>query len=212
MKRGLTIAAVAVALVVGVIASRSLGDGHRPTTSAAERVTVAATSDGAMPEVAARDQALDFVTGFQRWLYLDDETIEAQVRSLTTTAAASIVATDVLADVRVARAALTGSTGRVWWVVRPLATRVEGLSERWARVSVWTVTVLSAADVAAPQSEWSTVTVDLEREVDGWRVGSTATLAGPTPAIAPNDEPWPAERLDAHLGKFVRIGAEAEER
>ena len=207
MKRTPAIAAVVVALAVGTVGGRAIaGDADRKSDT--ERgVAVAAPPTEPQPEQHAVVVALRFVTGWQRWLYLDDAAIDAEVRSVTTPTSAPAIANEVLAEVRVAREALKGARGRVWWLVRPLASRVDAASDDRARVSVWVVSVLSASDVAVPQSDWSTVTVELERDAMAWRVSSTATFAGPTPAIGPEDGPWTPERLDEWLTGFERVGA-----
>ena len=50
---------------------------------------------------------------------------------------------------------------------------------------MWTVTVLSAEDVAAPQSEWITVTIDLAWVDGDWRVDAVRDTPGPTPMSGP---------------------------
>lgn len=107
-----------------------------------------------------------------------------------------------------AREQLARSDGPVWWWVDPLAWRLEDYSPTEARVAVWTATVLSAQGVAVPQSEWLTVTVDLQWVDDGWRIAAIGDRPGPTPILSPRDEPWDALRFADTLAGFTRLGQE----
>ena len=149
-----------------------------------------------------------FATASQRWLYFTDDEIRAAVEQIATPAAAERLAEDVVAEVAVTRERLGASPGRVWWLARPLAWEVEVFDKDEARVSVWVVTVLSAAEVAAPQSEWMTVTVDLEWRTGDWHVDSVRDASGPTPMTGPNDRPWNAEPFDDALSGFTRVDGE----
>lgn len=153
--------------------------------------------------------AIAYATASQRWLYFTDTEIEAAVTQIATPVAAPRLVEDVLTDVSMARDQLAKSEGPVWWIVRPLAWKVERFRESEARVSVWTVTVLSAAGVASPQSEFVTVTLDLSWLDGDWRVDGSADSAGPTPITGPQDQPWDAEPFDQALDGFTRVDGEA---
>jgi hypothetical protein len=148
-------------------------------------------------------------TAAQDWLYLTDEQIAAEVTGLATPEAGPWLAEETVAEIRSARGQLGVSPGPVWWLVRPMATHVERADTDTARVSVWVVTVLSAVEVAAPQSEWMTVTVDLEWTPGGWRVDGVREEPGPTPMTGPRDDPWDAVPFDDALTGFVRLDGEA---
>jgi hypothetical protein len=186
------------------VPSPTVTDG--PTGPGAERAETAAGfapgRDGAMAA------AIAYATAPQRWLYLTDEQIADAVRAIAAPTAGQRLADQVVAEVRAARDRLRVSPGRVWWLVRPLAWHVESFRADEATVSVWTVTVLSAETVAAPQSEWLTVTVDLVWLDGDWRVDGVRDAAGPTPRVGPNDEPWDAVPFDEALDGFTRIDAE----
>jgi hypothetical protein len=107
-----------------------------------------------------------------------------------------------------AREQLAQSSGPIWWLVRPLAWRVDDFRDTQARVSVWTVTILSAASVAAPQSEFLTVTLDLSWVDGDWRVDGVRDTPGPTPITGPHDQPWDAEPFDQALDGFTRMDGE----
>lgn len=155
----------------------------------------------------AEAAAVSFATAPQRWLYFTNADIGLAVARIATPTARARLTDDVVAEVAEARERLGESPGRVWWLVRPLATNVEAHSGHGARVAVWVVTVLSAVEVAAPQTEWMTVTVDLAWDGD-WRVDAVHQAPGPTPMIGPGDRPWDAEPFDDGLAGFTRLDVE----
>src|SRR5205814_6092222 len=114
-----------------------------------------------------------------------------------------------VAEMRTAREALATSPGRVWWFVRPLASRIERFDGGSARVVVWTVTILSASEVAVPQADWMRVAVDLTWVDESWRVRAIADTPGPTPTTGPKDRPWQPDQFDTALDGFQRVGSEA---
>lgn len=221
-RRGWAVVA-AIVLSVGLLAGVVLRDGARaaapaaavPATTALAPTRSAgpgpsAERDGmpagfARSEAGARAAATAYASASQRWMYFDDASVKAAVTAIATKDAALRLTADVLDEVRTAREGLTGSTGRVWWIVRPLATHVETVRADTARVAVWVVSVLSASDVAMPQSDWRTVTVELRWEDGDWRVDGVRDSAGPTPMLGPRDRPWPPEQLDESLDGFERI-------
>jgi hypothetical protein len=228
-KRGtVVLAAIAtVMLVAGVTVTRFFGGGDdRIESTAAESqeptprhsepaggsgpsleragldVGFAADQDGA---VAA---AVSYATASQRWLYFTNDEIRAAVAEIATPVAAPRMADEVVLEVSTAREQLGASPGRIWWLVRPLAWRVEHHDADDARVSVWVVTILSAAEVAAPQSEFMTVTLDLAWADGDWRVDGVRDAPGPTPLSGPQDQPWDAEPFDDALDGFTRLDGE----
>lgn len=162
----------------------------------------------AADEPGAVAAAVAYATASQRWLYFTDDEIEAAITEIATPVAAARLAQDVVADISMARDQLAHSSGRVWWLVRPLAWRVDDFRDTGARVAVWTVTVLSAVGVAAPQSEFLTVTLDLAWVDGDWRVDAVRDTPGPTPITGPHDQPWDAEPFDRALHGFTRMDGE----
>lgn len=152
--------------------------------------------------------ALALATAPQTWLHLDDTELERRVRLVAAPTSADALVDEVLGEVGAVRDALLSSPGRVWWIVRPLAWRVDSESERRAQVSVWTVSVLSAADVAMPQSEWQTTTFDLILEEDEWKLVDTREIPGPSPQLGGRDSFWEPEPFDDALDGFTRVGEE----
>jgi len=220
----LVVGAVVIALVVGAVLVHSgePGTGSDETSTVAARGVDAAVERNDAPDRSATpgtptdaapdlvDAAISHVTASQEWLYLSDDELDAAIRSVTTPASADRLAAEAVEEVALARERLAGSSGRVWWLVRPLAWQVVDERDDSARVSVWVVAVLSAVDVAAPQVEFATVTVDLEL-VDGvWLVDAVLEQPGPTPASGPMDQPWDAAPFDTALDGFTRIGEDVD--
>ena len=223
----LLVAAVVVVFAAGVLLTRTgtspAETGDEPAASDVEQpandVTLGAGSP-AVPSEAANETsgdedgavstALELASVAQDWLYLSDEDLDAAVRSVAAPASADRLVEEVLAEVGLARDALARSPGRVWWVVRPLAWRVDTFTSRRAQVSVWTVSVLSAADVAMPQSDWTTTAFDLEWRGDRWRLVSMNDTPGPTPQVGGRDQVWEPEPFDDALAGFSRVGAARE--
>ncbi|MGH3116070.1 MAG: hypothetical protein ACRDQ2_02970 [Gaiellales bacterium] len=169
----------------------------------------AATVGGDRTEDGARAAAVSMATASQDWLYLGDADIDAAVRAKATAQAGPALAAETVAKLGQARQALGASSGRVWWLVRPLATQVEHYDPARARVVVWTVAVLSATGVALPQADWMRVAVDLAWADDGWRCEAVTETPGPTPATGAKDRPWLASAFDDALDGFERVGSPA---
>jgi hypothetical protein len=228
-KRSTVVLAVAatVMFVVGVTVTRFLGSDEpaaSPTaTEAAEptpRPSIPAGTTGPTVERAGLDvgfapdqdgavaAAVSYATASQRWLYFTDEEIRAAVAEIATPVAAPRMADEVVLDVSTAREQLGASPGPIWWLVRPLAWRVDHHDGDDARVSVWVITILSASKVAAPQSEFMTITLDLAWIDGDWRVDGVRDAPGPTPLAGPQDQPWDAEPFDDALEGFTRLDGE----
>jgi len=173
-----------------------------PRSSVTSDTEDAHTKDGSIAV------ALDLAVGPQAWMYLSDADLEVSVRAVASAASADRLVTEIVGEVRVARDALARSRGRIWWLVRPLAWRVDSFSPQRVQVSVWTVSVLSAADVAMPQSDWVTTTFDLAWEGSAWRLVATRDTPGPTPRLGGRDTAWEPEPFDDALAGFQRVGAE----
>lgn len=75
------------------------------------------------------------------------------------------------------------AAGSVTLTELALTAHVAAFDESAAVVEVWSVTVMSVGDVAAPRQVWRTVTVELAWEGDDWRVDGWTSVPGPTPAL-----------------------------
>lgn len=229
-KRGTVVIALVATglLVVGILVTRLWGGDSSPQAevtrpaAAAEPTPHRAPTSGAGPtlerarldvgfshdEAGAAAAAVSYATASQRWLYFADDEIRAAVEQIATPGAAPRMADQVVLDVSTAREQLVASSGRVWWLVRPLGWRVDRYTGDAARVSVWTVTILSASEVAAPQAEYLTVALDLAWVDDDWRVDYVRDTPGPTPMTGPRDQPWDAVPFDQALDGFTRMDGE----
>jgi hypothetical protein len=141
----------------------------------------------------------------QRLLYLEPDAAEAAVRAVAAEASADTLTNDVLAGLRTVREPLATGAGATWWVVEPLAAKVEAYTADRARVSVWVVRVLSRQRVVVPQSSWVTETVELVWEGGDWRLWSDESTPGPTPVLDGSDVPASAAELDTELTGFELI-------
>lgn len=211
MRRVTVALVVAAALTAGIFVVRAPSRDESPSAQAApERVDHTASSGpastaGTPTEEDAIAAAVRYATASQDWLYLADDALDRAVRSVASPEAAEQLGRETVAELGPVRDALAAASGPVWWLVRPLATRVERFDPDQARVVVWTVTVLSAADVALPQADWSRVAVDLEWDA-GWKLRAMASTPGPTPGAGTEDRPWQPEPLDDALRGFQRVG------
>lgn len=181
---------------------RAVADGRGATSDEDESTGGAARTEGGA--VAA---AVEYATAPQEWLYLADDQILERLDEVAVPDARDALATDLLADLRPLRDELQDATGTVWFVVAPLATRVDQFDADNATVRVWVVRVLSADGVAAPQSGWHTVTLELAWHRTAWRLAAVSEAEGPTPQIEAGLQPWAPDYLDQELTGFVRVGA-----
>lgn len=227
-RRSVVIAGVVTTvLVAGVALSRCSGEDTSPpradaaaSASREERPQVPVGASGPTDQQAGLDvgfgqdedgavaAAVSYATAAQRWLYFTDEEIRAAIDQIATPMASARLEAEVVRDVSLARDQLGASSGRVWWLVRPLAWRVDDFRSNQARVSVWTLTILSASEVAAPQAEYLTVVLDLAWVDGDWRVDAVRDSPGPTPMTGPQDQPWDAEPFDESLAGFTRMDGE----
>lgn len=138
----------------------------------------------------------------QRLLYLEPAAADAAVRAIAADASADTITAEVLAGLHAVREPLAAGSGATWWVVEPLATKVEAYTTDRARVSVWIVRVLSRQGVVVPQSSWVTETVELVWEGGDWRLWSDESTPGPTPVLDGSDLPASAAELEAELTGF----------
>lgn len=213
--RPLAAAALAAVVFLAVMAARgALGDGEATGAEAADAVPVedgvgpAREADGiptgfARSREGARAAGIAYTaTLAQRLLYLEPHEAEAVVGAVAATAASDALASKAATDLTSVREALSQGTGVTWWIVQPLADKVEAYSGERARVSVWLVRVLSRTGVVVPQSSWLTESVDLVWERGDWRLWSSTTTPGPSPVLDGSDMPASAPVFDADLTGF----------
>ena len=215
--RPLAVAGAAALVFLGGMAARgSLGDrADRHSETGAAQAAPEAVGPGPARELdgaptgftrttaGARAAAIAYTaTLSQRLLYLDPEDAEAAVRAVAADASADTLAGDALDGLEAARTPLAEGTGATWWIVEPLAAKVEAYATDRARLSVWLVRVLSRQGVVVPQASWVTETVELVWEDGDWRLWSDTSTPGPTPVLDGSDLPSSAAELDAELTGF----------
>jgi hypothetical protein len=154
----------------------------------------------------ARSAALAYTTTLaQRLLYLEPDDAAVAIRAVTAQASADAITAKAVDELRTARKPLASGTGATWWVVQPLAARIDAYEPDRARISVWLVHVLSRRGVAVPQSSWSTESVELVWERGDWRLWASTSTAGPTPVLDGSDMPANAAQLDGQLAGFELV-------
>lgn len=209
---GVALAVAAVVVVTASRPSRSRASTPPHTRVASAPPAGAASTGGDRSEEGARAAAVAAATASQDWLYMSDEQMASAVRTGATAEAGPSLAAETVVELGKARDALARSPGQVWWLVRPLATHVERYDRDRATVVVWTVTVLSAAEVALPQADWLRVAVDLAWADGAWRYEAVTDTPGPTPTTGTKDSPWQAVPFDQALDGFERAGTDVVKR
>jgi hypothetical protein len=207
--------AAALVFLAGMAARGAVGDRGESQPQADPAPTDQAAAAGRTGEVdgtpagfaRSRDGAMEAAIAYtatlsQRLLYLEPDAAEVAVRAVAAGASADALTNDVLAGLRAVREPLATGTGATWWVVEPLAAKVEAYTQDRARVSVWVVRVLSRQGVVVPQSSWVTETVELVWEGGDWRLWSDESTPGPTPVLDGSDVPASAAELDTELTGF----------
>lgn len=183
-------------------------DGSSGVTDAGPRERVDGVGTGfSHDEAGAVAAAEAYASAPQAWLYLSDEDVERSAAAVTVPTARDAVVDRLVEEAGLLREELRTASGTVWFVVAPLATRVESYSSGRAVVRVWLVRVLSADGVAVPQSGWQTVTFELAWHEGDWRIADVAEAEGPTPQLEAGLRPWSAGYLDEELAGFSRVGA-----
>ena len=201
--------AAAFVFLAGMAARGALGDRNESESQAeAAPANPNQTNDStpagfARSRDGAREAAIAYTaTLSQRLLYLEPAEAEAAVRAIAANASVVTITHDVLAALETVREPLAAGMGATWWVVEPLAAKVEAHTTDRARVSVWMVRVLSRPGVVVPQSSWVTETVELVWERGDWRLWSDEPTPGPTPVLDGSDVPASAAELDTELTGF----------
>jgi hypothetical protein len=158
-------------------------------------------------EAGAVAAAVTYGTAPQVWLYLSDDQVAVSADAVIVERARDELVPRLVEDARLLRTEVTKAAGTVWFVVAPLATKVESYTDERAVVRVWVVRVVSADGVAVPQSGWQTLRLDLAWESGDWRIAAVDEAEGPTPQLEAGVQPWAADYLGAELAGFRRVGA-----
>jgi hypothetical protein len=211
--------AAAVVFLAGMAARGAISAPAGPSTPSAGGPRTAqgpgpAREDAGIPVGFAhsRDGALAAARTFtatvsQRALFFTPTQAETALQLIAADGAERSLIADAVAQLDAARTPLAAGTGTTWWVVRPLAARVDAYIPERARVAVWQVRVLSRQGVVVPQSSWITETVEVVWEHGDWRLWSSTTRPGPTPVLDGSDLPATAAGLDDSLRGFIPVDA-----
>lgn len=159
-------------------------DGHLEPAGAAAVAAVAATGDVAAAGFITRADMIRELATVRFAPSLIDESsaqLDAMTAELTT-------------------AGIPAATVRFHEL--PLTADVTELGPSRATVEVWSVTIVTVADRAAPRQLWRTVTVTVAFDDDRqrWLVDDWTTKPGPTPSLAVDSEIAATAEVDAVLG------------
>jgi hypothetical protein len=192
----------------GQAVSPSAGDGGRGKDGAGAQARTGGAGVGfARDEAGAVAAAVSYATAAQNWLYLSNEQVAESAGAVTVPEVRDRLVGELVDQVGLLRDELVEASGTVWFVMAPLATRVDSHSAEHAVVRVWLVRVLSADGVAVPQSGWETMRFELAWHDGDWRIADVAEVEGPTPQLEAGLQPWSAGYLDRELEGFTRVGA-----
>lgn len=211
MKRvALVILVLVIVAAVGVVLTRS-GDDESSTAAGGSAPAGGPLADSTVPmdvppspeAAAARSVALtgEVVTA---GLISRRELIE----SFTTPGFAGELAnltSKQVTEMRLSMAETGRSTSGLSVVEFPLRTRTLAHDGTTARVEVWSVMVVAAADEPVARQAWRTVTVELQLVEGRWLVDGWSSAAGPAPAAAPDGAIAPIGDVADRLG-WTEVG------
>lgn len=212
-----TTALLATAFVAGM-AVRGIGgtgsacDEATPVQAAADRAAEAVGPTGeraGMPigfahtQDGARAAGVAYVLAGQRLLALPPTRVGDAIRAIAASASADAQVADTDQQLRQLRGVLAEGTGPIRYLQSVLATRVDAYTPERARISVWSVGVLSRAGAAQPQAGWNVSTFELMWERGDWKVWSETITPGPAPALNAGSAPSSHEQLDHALNGFT---------
>ena len=209
--------AVAIAFLAGMAARGFLSHDRTATTAVTSEAAEASSFNGPGPrqfidgipsgfarsDEGARAAAVAYVLSGQRLLELAPTQLAAAVRSMAATGSADAQIKDAEQQLRALRDVLAAGTGATRYLQAALASRVDAFTSERARVSVWSVGVLSRAGVAQPQAAWTMSTFELVWERDDWKIWNETITAGPAPQLNAGAKPTTAEQLDLALNGFT---------
>jgi hypothetical protein len=153
-----------------------------------------------------REGAVAAATGFlltgQALLDLAPTQVNDAIGVMTASGSRAAQVTRTTRQLTDLREALSDGTGPILYAQSVLATRVDAYTPRRARVSMWTVGVLSRRSAAPPQAGWSITTYDLVWEDSDWKLWSDDRDAGPAPMLNAGAPPATADELAERLEGF----------
>ena len=209
---------VVLAFVAGMVARGVFGSPspsmneplHAPNESSASKPTPhgpRANRDGiptgfARSERGAVAAAASYVLTGQVLVGLPPTRIDPAVRAFAASASADRQVADAEQRLQSLRKVLAEGTGPTHYHQAVVATRADAYSGDRARVAVWSVGVLSRADVASPQAGWTISTFELVWERDDWKVWNETITAGPAPMLNTGATAASSDELEVALRGF----------
>ena len=214
-----TIALIAIVFFAGLMArgllspsngSRRAGEatGTPGSSASASGPGPRSYSDGipagfARTEAGARTAAISYALTGQRLVELVPTRVPAAVASMAANGSADAQVAEAEEQLRHLRETLADGTGPTRYLQAVLASRVDAFTPERARVSLWSVGVLSRTGVAQPQAGWNISTFELVWERDDWKTWSETISPGPAPALNAAVAPASADQIDQALLGFT---------
>jgi hypothetical protein len=153
-----------------------------------------------------REGAVAAATGFlltgQALLDLAPTQVEDAIGLMTASGSRAAQVARTSTQLTDLREALADGAGPTQYVQSVLATRVDAYMPEGARVSMWSVGVLSRRNAAPPQAGWAITTYDLVWEDGDWKLWSEDRDTGPAPMLNGGAPPATAEELAERLQGF----------
>lgn len=173
------------------------------------RITNHAPAGFARSFAGARAAAIAYSGSLnQSLLYLDRETADKAVGEASTAAFAESYRADGPSVWGEWRLSVATGTGPLWWVVSPLAIRMDGYNDDEARASVWMSVMVSRAGALDPRTFQVTQALRLRWERDDWKIDSSTYTPGPYVTGSDTSGRVTAAELDRRLAGYSLIGVD----
>lgn len=154
-------------------------------------------------EGGARAAGIAYATEVEERMFsLSDGAVEGATRQMSAEGRSGVMAAIHHESLDAWRAVLKPGQGQAWWVVSPLASKIESFTGEGARVSVWVAFIVSRPGAVSPRVWFGIRTIDLVREQDDWKVFDQSLVSGPTPQAAADAKPTDASELNERLAGF----------
>lgn len=218
-RRLIAVASIVTAFLIGFSVSGRNDEAAGPPASGAPAVGAAPSGapDGPGPtgdrwgiptgfartEAGAVTAAVGYVLTGGELMAMPPTRVPDAIALMSAEASTGARVTEAQAKLGQLREVLAPGRGATRYLQAVLAVRVEAFSIDRARVSVWSVGVLSRDGAAVPQAGWTTSTFELVWERDDWKVWSEQIVPGPTPDLNASDRPATAADLEARLQGFT---------
>ena len=209
------VAASAIAFIAGITTSGYLsgdkrGEFTQPSSSCitpSEQRQGERTDDG-LPqgfghsEAGAVAAATSYVQIGQHVMKLAPTRVPDAIRMVAAIGTADAQVIEAERQLHQLRDALSDGTGATMYAQAALASRLDSYNVDRARVSVWSVGVISRRGVARPQAGWTVSTFELVWERNDWKIWSESISPGPAPTLDNSVAASTSEQLDQALSGF----------